>query len=68
MGAVEVFDWQLADGRVMRVTVDRGLLALEMAHRMRKWRNGTKTRMRCTMGDGSVVATIVGVPAPKVTP
>jgi hypothetical protein len=56
MGAVESFDWTLADGRVMRVTVDRGLLATYLTRRILSPGKGGKRRERVTMAWGGVKA------------
>jgi hypothetical protein len=40
MGAIEAFEWQCADGRVMSVTVNRGLLALLLEKKMRAHKKG----------------------------
>ena len=59
MGATETFDWHFTDGRVMRVTVDRGLLAVALARKLLQPGKGGKAKRRITKAEGAIVAQMV---------
>ncbi len=67
MNAIEAFEWRCADGRVMSVTVSRGLLGLLLEKKIRSYKKGKGSGpgvrvSRVSRLEGAIVARVKNVP------